>query len=132
MLLRQHPHAYADLLSAASGNGLDLLSSERELFDIDHCEAGAWLSRQWRFPGGLSDVIAGHHSPRGNRDFDMIGLIHVSCDLAWSFGFYATESGGREDPRRILTALPEPAQWLLDEDLDELRRVVTDKVAAME
>lgn len=132
MLLLRRPQEYGDLLSASAENGLDLLSSERALFDVDHCSAGAWLSRQWLFPDELTDVIAEHHDPRRDRDFDMVRLIHVSCKLAASFGFHATTAGSRENPRQILRALPKAARWLLKEDLNELRQVVEDKVTAME
>jgi len=49
-----HPKAYADLLTAAATG--DILERERELFGLDHCEAGAWLAHSWGLPGDLEVV----------------------------------------------------------------------------
>ena len=43
-LLTKYPQPYADLLSVVFENRLGLLASERDLFEVDHCQAGAWLA----------------------------------------------------------------------------------------
>ena len=57
-LLVKYPEPYANLLVVSGEQQFDLLMMERELFDIDHCEAGAWLMQQLPFPPELDEIIA--------------------------------------------------------------------------
>ena len=49
-LLVKYPKEYANLLAVVAENPFDMLDTERQLFDIDHCEAGDYLSKTWTFP----------------------------------------------------------------------------------
>src|SRR5437016_724663 len=42
-ILRAHPEEYERMLSMIEEYGFDLLRCEKDLFDIDHCEAGRYL-----------------------------------------------------------------------------------------
>src|SRR5690242_7196575 len=42
-LLVKYPESYANLLAVSGEQSFDLMATERDLFDIDHCQAGAWL-----------------------------------------------------------------------------------------
>ncbi len=55
---RQKKNLYSELVK-----GRNLLEVERELFQIDHCEAGKILASKWNFPSELKEVIAHHHNP---------------------------------------------------------------------
>ncbi len=52
-LLVKYPEPYSNLLAVSGEQQFDLLMMERELFDIDHCQAGAWLMQQLPFPPEL-------------------------------------------------------------------------------
>ena len=60
-LLAAYPVEYANVLNVAVEYSFDVLHCERELFDIDHSEAGAWLAEQWKLPPELSVIAAHHH-----------------------------------------------------------------------
>jgi putative nucleotidyltransferase with HDIG domain len=119
-LLVKYPGPYADLLSVVIENHFGLLSSERELFDIDHCQAGAWLAEQWNFPDELKRVVAKHHDPPRNGALDLLKLIHLSCRLADSLGFQVGDPAELEEPSQILAELPKSALSRLQIDLTTL------------
>jgi len=131
-LLVKYPQPYADLLSAAIDNRFQLMDRERELFDVDHCEAGAWLSQEWGFPEELSQAAARHHDPPADGRFDLLRLVHISCRLASSLGFEAVEQASPEEPSQILAELPEWALSALDGDQAALKESLTKKVSALE
>lgn len=62
-------------LKAAQGSEGDLSSAERELYDIDHAELGAWLTRAWGLPTSLWTAIRYHHEPEDAPDDLAHGLF---------------------------------------------------------
>lgn len=79
------PEKYAELHTAV-GEHEALLARERELMQVDHCEAGAWLLQEWGLPEYLVLAV------RGSHDFDLedvppdlklfIGCVAVSGRIA--------------------------------------------------
>ncbi|MCP5114463.1 MAG: HDOD domain-containing protein [bacterium] len=131
-LLVKYPQSYADLLSVCMENNFSLMSSERDLFDLDHCEAGAWLAQGWEFPTELIDVIAEHHAPPRSGDSSMLHLTNVACRLAECIGFEVTEPGTPAEQARMCDELPKPVRHLAEDDLDGLKARVTEKVNSLE
>jgi putative nucleotidyltransferase with HDIG domain len=130
-LLVKHPQPYADLLTVVSENQLSLLQGERDLFEIDHCEAGAWLTETWELPTSLIDVIANHHHGMTSKCPPIWRLIHLTCRLADSLGFAVVETAEQEQPEAILTEFPRPVQ-LNPDDIEKLRQRIVSKVNALE
>ena len=130
-LLVKYPQSYANLLSVVIENHFSMLQSERDLFDIDHCEAGSWLAEGWDFPEELVQVIGDHHRPPSDHSSDLLRLIHVTCRLADSFGFSVTNPASPEKPEEIIKELPKPVQ-LDGDDLVTLKDSMTDRVNALE
>src|SRR5271166_4424959 len=85
-LLVKHPEAYAKLLADSCELGSDLMAAERELFDIDHCSAGAWLIERLPFPE-LHEVVAWHHEPLTEGPFRMLQLVQIGDRMADALGF---------------------------------------------
>ena len=52
-ILRAFPDEYMSMAPAIEDYQFDLLRCEKQLFDIDHCEAGRWLMDRWGFPAEL-------------------------------------------------------------------------------
>ncbi len=130
-LLVKYPEPYADLLSVVIENNFNLMQSERDLFDVDHCQAGAWLAGEWNFPKELVEVIGFHHQPPEGNSSELLTLTHLSCRLADSLGFAVTFTEGPEDPLEILKQWP-GAAGLEAEDIEVLKESVTTKVTALE
>jgi HD-like signal output (HDOD) protein len=66
--------------------GGDVQQLEREYFGADHCEAGAWLLKEWKLPKAFSDAARYHHDPTPECD-ELIMLVNASCILANRTGF---------------------------------------------
>ena len=131
-LLTKYPQPYADLLSVVLENRFGLLTSERDLFDVDHCQAGAWLAGKWGFPEQLQRIAALHHDPPPNGPFDLLKLAHLSCRLADCLGFAVVESVEAGEPAEILTELPHRALTGFGVATTDLQERLTVKVNALE
>ena len=97
-LMSAYPDEYSRMLEISDDFGFDLLTTERDLFEIDHCAAGACLAQDWGFPDELAAVIATHHEVPypGERSLsnylrvawrmaDTLGYAAFSPDRAWTF-----------------------------------------------
>lgn len=131
-LLVKHPQAYAGLLEVIEENSLPLLESERDLFDVDHCEAGGWLARHWDFPPQLAEVAAMHHLPPADGRMSLVRLVHLACRLADALGFRVCCSGQPEDPSLIFGELPRRCLYLLDGGPGVLGDRITTRVNELE
>jgi putative nucleotidyltransferase with HDIG domain len=86
-LLVKYPEPYSNLLAVSGEQQFDLMLLERELFDIDHCEAGSWLMEQLPFPADLAEIIAHHHEQLDHDTFRMLHLVQCADGLADALGF---------------------------------------------
>jgi len=77
------------MLDISNDFGFDLLKTEQDLFDIDHCLAGAYLAQDWNFPDELAAAIAVHHDEPFSRVCSLDSLVQVSWRLADTLGYAA-------------------------------------------
>jgi len=77
------------MLEISNDFGFDLLQTERDLFEIDHCAAGAYLDQDWNFPDELAAAIATHHDEPVPGEISVDNLLKVSCRLCDALGFAA-------------------------------------------
>lgn len=87
-LMAAYPEEYSRMLEVSSECGFDLILTERDLFEIDHCAAGAYLAEEWNFPDPIIEAIATHHNPPGGGS-SLSNLIRVAWRLADVLGFAA-------------------------------------------
>jgi len=85
-MLTASPQPYAQLVATQVDEPRDLLPRERELFGVDHCEAGASLVRAWDLSTAFLEITANHHDP-ARRSFGTASVIAPSCALADALGF---------------------------------------------
>ncbi|MDX2149862.1 MAG: HDOD domain-containing protein [Bryobacteraceae bacterium] len=85
-LMSAYPEEYARLMDVENEFGFELLRTERDLFEIDHCAAGAYLAQDWDLPDELAAALAVHHDEPvpGERSLD--NLIKVSWRIADALG----------------------------------------------
>ncbi|MEX2261981.1 MAG: HDOD domain-containing protein [Bryobacteraceae bacterium] len=135
-LLVGFPEQYATLLAVTVEHGFDPMEVERAMFDLDHCEAGMWLAKDWNFPGVLCEVIGEHHrkpEDRG-RSTEPTGyavLVHFACRLADSLGYIAAPPRQPESVAEVLADLPEPVRGRFRLDPERLDETVRWRVAAI-
>ena len=120
-----HPKAYADMLTRPLEGGL--LQQEREVFGLDHCEAGAWLAHSWGLPEDLEMVIAGHHQPP-SAAFDLADLVRVAVLLADALGLDVQPQAHPATLAEIRSMLPPAGQYRFDPDLEALTARLTDRL----
>ena len=94
-LMSAYPAEYTRMLEVSNDFGFDLLQTERDLFEIDHCAAGAYLAQDWNFPDELAAAIATHHDEPVVGDPTLDTIIQVSWRLTDTLG-YAAFSPDRE------------------------------------
>jgi putative nucleotidyltransferase with HDIG domain len=112
-LMSAYPDEYCRMLDVFNDFGFELLQTERDLFDIDHCEAGAYLARDWSFPHKLAVAIAAHHDEPVSGELSIDNVVKVSWRLADTLG-YAAFPPAKDWAFEDLIAYfpPAPNSWL--------------------
>jgi putative nucleotidyltransferase with HDIG domain len=88
-LMSAYPDEYSRMLEVSNDFGFDLLRTEQDLFEIDHCAAGAFIAQDWDFPADLAAAIAAHHDEPFSRVCSLDSLVQVSWRLADTLGYAA-------------------------------------------
>jgi putative nucleotidyltransferase with HDIG domain len=128
-LLVKYPESYANLLAVSGEHSFDLMTTERDLFDIDHCQAGAWMIEKMPFPPELSEVVAHHHTLLG-KPFRMVHVVRIADMLADTLGFAVitpVNAMGFDEVRR---ELPEMARSRFTSSPEELAADVDARIQA--
>jgi putative nucleotidyltransferase with HDIG domain len=134
-LLAAYPVEYANVLDVAVDYSFDVLHCEREFFDIDHCEAGAWLAEQWKLPPELGVIAAHHHEDpvavdRGKKP-DLLTIVRLGCRLADALDFRVVKTRAPGDLAQILGHLPEAARQRFPKDIETLKTKVAGQIKAL-
>lgn len=112
-LMSAYPDEYSRMLEVSDDFGFDLLQTERDLFEIDHCAAGAYLAQDWNFPDELAAIIATHHDDPVPGEMSHYNLIKVSWRLADALGYAAFSPARQWSWEELLTFLPNAgSSWL--------------------
>jgi HD-like signal output (HDOD) protein len=111
-LMSAYPDEYSRMLEVSNDFGFDLLGTERDLFEIDHCAAGAYLAQDWDFPDELAAAIATHHDQPVAGETTLENLVRVSWRLADTLGFAAFSPEKDWVYEDLIAFLPNTASWL--------------------
>jgi HD-like signal output (HDOD) protein len=112
-LMSAYPAEYSHMLEVSDDFGFDLLATERELFEIDHCAAGAYLAHDWGFPDEMATVIATHHEAPNPGEASLSNYLRVAWRLADTFGFAAFSPDRQWDYEELMEFLPNAGlSWL--------------------
>ena len=130
-ILRSYPEEYFRMLSVIEDYKFDLLQCEKDLFDIDHCQAGRWLMDRWDFPADLKDVAEfHHHRPLEGRNPDLVTIVYIAWQIADMLGFSPLGVRSDVNVEEITATLPETARQAIFAKLDDLPELVTLKLKA--
>jgi HD-like signal output (HDOD) protein len=126
--------AYEKGLISAEERGADPLDMERELFGLDHGEAGKWLLAQWGCPVELQNVAGKHETlpPAQAQDGDLIRLVHCGSAMANLMGMSVLESAHPKDLSEFAALLPEVGPELSPQGFLELTQAVMIKINGVE
>ena len=131
-ILRAFPEEYMRMLSVIADYGFDLLQCEKDLFDIDHCQAGAWLLDRWEFPAALRDVAAFHHQEPTEATPPVIKVVYIAWQIADMLGFSPLGTRSAATIEEITATLPETSRQGIFSKLDEVTELVSQKLTACE
>lgn len=129
-LLATYPAEYANLLSVSAEHSFDLLHCEQELFDIDHCQAGAWLAQEWKLPADLVAIAARHHQPLDQAP-GLLNTVRLACRLADSLGFSVIQDRSLDDFLSLMAQLPPEVRARFPETYEELKNVIVSRIDAL-
>jgi len=113
-LLVVYPIRYADVVLVSEENAFDLRQTERDLFDIDHCEAGRWLMQEWYLPGEYQEIAAHHHDDLSRSQFALLEVVSLGCRLADALGYGVIKANRLWTLDQVRGALPAAAQTRFD------------------
>jgi len=109
-LLVKYPQPYANMLFVTQEHGFDLLATERDLFDVDHCQAGYWLAEKMQLPPELCEVVSRHHEDSTDAPFGLVQLAHVADLMSDALGFGVFSLVEPPSFDGVLEHLPEPVR----------------------
>jgi len=134
-LLAAYPVEYANVLGVAVDNSFDVLHCEKELFDVDHCEAGAWLSDQWKLPAQLGAIAAHHHDTivafSAKVKPDLLAIVALACRLADALDFAVVKTQDAWSAEKVVNFLPDAAKLRFPKDIAALKASVNDRIQAL-
>jgi HD-like signal output (HDOD) protein len=127
-----HPDSYNQLFQNTRGTPELVLEKERELFGVDHRDAGRLLTTSWNLPQMFVDVTSHHHDRPKDGHLDLSGLIAFACQVADSLGFEFVPNPECESYQMIIGQLPQPVRDRMPADPNEIAARITDKISCIE
>ncbi len=128
-----HPKRCANLFEVAQENSFDIRECERVLFEIDHCEAGALVVKEWGLPRDFEDYARLHHEPIAKKGrMGLLGVTQASCALANAMGFSVVQSTTAKSPSAVFDGLPEWEKGRFHPEWEDLAFRVASRVNAMD
>lgn len=127
------PKEYSELLTQHKGNNRSLLEGERNLFGVDHCEAGLQLIQDWKLPSEFEAVVSAHHEPFEDKgSWNLAELVKISCAIADTVGYPSFAGCESAEYAELCTRVPGHVAGRLGEDKDELAQKITDAIRHIE
>jgi putative nucleotidyltransferase with HDIG domain len=124
------PASYAGLIGGENVE-CEGLHDERELFGIDHCQAGCMLVTAWKLPQEFTAVTSHHHDPLTHVVEDLAEVIRLSCRLADALGFAVSRKDSLYTYDEVLAEYPESVRSHLP-SADELTAEIGREISVIE
>lgn len=129
-LLVKYPEVYANAIEIARDSVAALIETERNLFDLDHCEAGRWLVGRLFLPEEIARCVVHHHDDQIPDGWDLVQLVRAADRLAEALGYGIVAGAPRPDPAEVLEETP-GASRRAELDPEQLVREVERRIAAL-
>jgi putative nucleotidyltransferase with HDIG domain len=82
VLVSCFPKEYEQVLIYRALQNCSMAEAEREIFRMDHAQAGEMLAAQWNFSDTLRLAIAGHHEPDMPGTGFLAAIVHIANGVA--------------------------------------------------
>jgi putative nucleotidyltransferase with HDIG domain len=129
-LMAAYPEEYARMIEVTDHFGFDMLKTERDLFEIDHCAAGAYLAQEWNFPDEIAAVLASHHDEPVPGETSLYNVVRVSWRMADTLGYEAFPQAKAWDFDQLLGMVPGAGRTCFGAGPEEARAAVAARVAS--
>ena len=129
-MMAAYPDEYARMLDVSSEYGFDLLQTERDLFEIDHCAAGAYLAQEWDFPDEIAAVIATHHDEPVAGELSLYTLVQCTWRLADIIGYAAFPPDKPWTYDDLIAMIPRASKSWLGAGLDSAKHEVASRLTS--
>jgi putative nucleotidyltransferase with HDIG domain len=129
-LMSAYPDEYSRMLEVSDDFGFDLLRTERDLFEIDHCAAGAYLAQDWDFPDELAAVIATHHDNPVPGEASLYNIVKVCWRLSDVLGYAAFSPVKQWSWEELVAFLPNGRSTWLRQSRDAAQAELDKHLAA--
>jgi HD-like signal output (HDOD) protein len=131
-LVVAYPSLYEKTLRHAAEHCIDLLDHEREVFGMDHAEAGCLLTARWKLPEDFQIIAGRHHDPCEGTELTLLRIVHVACRLADYFHYDVTQPLKTLDYAEVVAELPERVHaGLLGIDQRQLHQKIEEHVRGL-
>jgi putative nucleotidyltransferase with HDIG domain len=127
-----YPQKYAAFLMSTEKEPCDAVQYERELFGIDHCQAGRLLVLRWNLPKHYVGITSQHHEPAAGGNLDMLAIVRHSCRMADALGFNAVYPLQPQSYDEILACLPDRDRGRLPHEPSGLIFQIANKINSIE
>jgi putative nucleotidyltransferase with HDIG domain len=129
-LMSAYPEEYSRMLEVTQEFGFDLLKTERDLFDIDHCLAGCYLAQDWDFPDELAAAIAVHHEDPVPGEASLDNVVKVSWRISDALGYVAFPPDKAWSCTELIRCLPNASAFARGKSLEEFKATLDKRLAA--
>jgi putative nucleotidyltransferase with HDIG domain len=131
-LMAAHPDEYRRMLDVSSEFNFDQLEAERDIFEIDHCAAGARLARKWGFPDQIAAAIATHHDEPNAENKSISALVQVSWRLADTLGYQAYVTNRIWTYEELVERVPGAKRTWLGGGIDSAKQEISTRLDSFE
>ena len=128
-LMSAYPEEYSRMLEVTQEFGFDLLQTERDLFDIDHCLAGCYLAQDWDFPDELAAAIAVHHEDPVAGEASLDNIVKVSWRLGDALGYVAFPPDRAWSCEELIAVLPNASSFAHGKPPAEFKAIIEQRLA---
>jgi putative nucleotidyltransferase with HDIG domain len=111
-MLAATPLSYGGLLKTGAASPQEMRDKEREMFEVDHCEAGAWLAEGWKLPSDFQIAMEHHHNPEAEGGYAQI--LYWACRMASMAGFQSWGPPPDWNTEGLQAFLPNAGPEILD------------------
>jgi len=125
------PESFSHIAEIEANEPRDLLPRERELFGMDHCQAGAWLVKVWGLPMVFLEVTSYHHDKTPEMQ-PGARVVAASCTLADVLGFGVAPYLVPPSYRQVVSGFPEVARGGFPPEAETLAAEIASKIKVIE
>ena len=130
-LMAVYPQEYNRMLEVAREFGFDLIQTERELFEIDHCAAGACLAEEWNFPFEIGVALATHHEDPYAGKQTITSLVRIAWRVADLLGGAVFPDEQHRSFADLIERVPGIGRSWLGDGIDDAKREIARRLSGL-